>query len=154
LQKVSAPLPPQPLKISFRAVETGTDKPITQDLVWTLTNTDTGEVVFTPEGIPEIEVSILPGKYKAEVLRTTDEANGELDVTIHKNTNTRFNVDLPPYLPKATLSAPDQAPVGSSVMVDWTGSDYRSDYIAIAKTDAKGSSQETYTYTSKGSPYG
>lgn len=152
LQKVSAPLPPQPLKVSFRAVETGTGKPINQDLVWTLTNTDTGEVVFNPEGIPEINISVLPGKYKAEVLRTTDEANGELDVTIHKNTNTRFNVELPPYLPKATLNAPGEAPIGSSISVDWTGPNEQSDLIMIAEIGARPSSYRKFAYTNKGTP--
>ncbi len=156
LEKVSAPLPPppppQPLKVRFRAIETGTNKPINQDLVWTLTNTDTGEVVLNPEGIPEIETSLLPGKYKAEVLRTTDEATGELAVKIFDNTNTRFNVELPPYLPKATLNAEAQAPIGSTFFVDWTGPNEKSDLIMIAKIGDRPSKYIKYAYTDKGTP--
>lgn len=156
LEKVSAPPPPppppQPLKVKFRAIETGTDKPINQDLVWTLTNTDTGEVILNPEGMPEIEISLLPGKYKAEVLRTTDEATGELTVGVNKNTNTLFNVELPPYLPKATLNAVDQSPVGAFITVDWTGPNEKNDLITVVKAGERPSRYINYAYTSKGTP--
>jgi Ca-activated chloride channel family protein len=152
LEKVSAPLPPEPRKITFRAVEEGTDKRIDQDLVWTLTNTDTGEVVVNPEGMPQIEAMLLPGKYKAEVLRTTDEATGELSVGVFKNTNTAFNVELPPYLPKATLNAVEQAPAGSNITVEWTGPNEEYDYISLAEVGERPARYITYSYTKKGTP--
>lgn len=156
LETVSAPPPPppppQPIKVGFRAVEIGTDKPINQDLVWTLTNTETGEVVLNPEGMPAIEISLLPGKYKAEVLRTTDEATGELTVGIGKNTNTRFNLELPPYMPAATLSAVDHAPVGAFITVDWTGPNEKSDLITVIQAGESPSRYINYAYASKGTP--
>lgn len=43
LEKVSTPTPPQPIQITFRAVEVDTNRPIDTNLVWTLTNTETGD---------------------------------------------------------------------------------------------------------------
>ena len=152
LKEVSAPPAPTPKKVIFRAIETETESPIEHDLVWTLTNTDTGEVVVEPEGMPLIETSLLPGNYKASVMRITDGATGELDVGIFKNTNTQYNVELPPYLPAATLKAADQAPMGSTVAVDWTGPNDENDYITVAEIGSKPTSYIRYAYTQSGTP--
>lgn len=51
----------------------------------------------------------------------------------------------------ATLDAPASAPAGSDIVVNWTGPDYREDYIGIGRVDAEGSNQwENWVYTSAG----
>lgn len=54
---------------------------------------------------------------------------------------------------EATLDAPAEAPMGSTIEVAWTGPDYREDYIGIGLADAEGGAQwENWTYTRDGSP--
>jgi len=50
----------------------------------------------------------------------------------------------------ATLLAPAEVAAGGNLAVTWTGPDYSGDYIAIAHVGARG--EETYSYTSDGSP--
>ncbi|MCH2066837.1 MAG: VWA domain-containing protein [Shimia sp.] len=50
----------------------------------------------------------------------------------------------------ATLSAPDELVAGATVPVDWTGPDYKGDFISVTKPDDE--KWITYTYTREGSP--
>ena len=50
----------------------------------------------------------------------------------------------------ATLDASESAPMGATIPVTWTGPDYRSDYISVAKPGDK--RYENYVYTAKGDP--
>jgi len=52
----------------------------------------------------------------------------------------------------ATLSAPDSAAAGESVVIEWTGPDYENDYIAVAEPGAKPRKYVNYTKTRNGSP--
>ena len=53
----------------------------------------------------------------------------------------------------ATLQTVAEAPAGSEIMVDWTGPNYKEDYIGIGKVGADGANQwENWTYTREGSP--
>lgn len=53
----------------------------------------------------------------------------------------------------ATLQTVAEAPAGSEIMVDWTGPNYKEDYIGIGKVGADGANQwENWTYTRDGSP--
>ncbi len=54
----------------------------------------------------------------------------------------------------ATLSAPDEAPIGSMVDVEWTGPGYQNDYIDVSKIGADDTDYVNYQYTRKGSPAG
>ena len=53
---------------------------------------------------------------------------------------------------EVSLSAPATATVGSTIVVEWTGPDAQSDYISVAKLDARGNQYENYTRTSDGNP--
>ncbi|RMA42470.1 VWA domain-containing protein [Rhodophyticola porphyridii] len=54
---------------------------------------------------------------------------------------------------EATLIAPETARAGDTINVDWTGPDYRNDYIGIGRAEATGSDRwENYTYTREGNP--
>ncbi|MCA8869186.1 MAG: VWA domain-containing protein, partial [Rhodobacteraceae bacterium] len=52
----------------------------------------------------------------------------------------------------ATLTAPDTAGAGATVMVEWQGPDYERDYISVARPGESGSSYVNYTYSRQGSP--
>ncbi len=52
----------------------------------------------------------------------------------------------------ASLKLPASAAVGSKIAVEWTGPDYRDDYISIAKIDSPGGSSLDYKRTRDGSP--
>ena len=53
----------------------------------------------------------------------------------------------------ASITAPTEASVGSSIKVAWTGPNYAEDYIGIGRADANGAAQwENWVYTRDGSP--
>lgn len=52
----------------------------------------------------------------------------------------------------AALSAPDEAPSGSTVAVEWTGPGYKNDYIDVSALSAGNTDYVHYSYTRKGSP--
>ena len=51
-----------------------------------------------------------------------------------------------------TLDAPETAPAGSDIVVNWVGGDYKNDYIAFARPGDRDGTSVTYTYTREGSP--
>lgn len=54
---------------------------------------------------------------------------------------------------EASLSAPSEAPMGSTIEVTWTGPDYAEDYLGIGAVDASGANQwENWVYTRDGNP--
>lgn len=53
----------------------------------------------------------------------------------------------------ADVTAPSDAPIGSTISVQWRGPDYDDDYIGIGKVDATGGAQwQNFRYTRDGSP--
>jgi Ca-activated chloride channel family protein len=154
LKVVSAPPPPpSPRHVRFVAVEnTATGPQIRDDLVWRLTNTDSGEVVVADSAVSALDETLLPGNYLAEVLWTKTESNAELAVRVGQNTNTTFTLVLNYVLPEATISAPSSAPAGSLVTLDWTGPDETGDWIGASDPGDRDTRYITYEYTSKGAP--
>ena len=53
---------------------------------------------------------------------------------------------------QATVQAPTSVDVATDIDVQWQGPNYKSDYIAIARSDQRAGSQLNYTYTSRGNP--
>ncbi|MYL24471.1 VWA domain-containing protein [Halomonas alkaliantarctica] len=58
----------------------------------------------------------------------------------------------PESVPAAELTAPDEAPAGSVIEVQWKGPDNSKDYITIVEAGAPEGSYTDYTRTSQGSP--
>ncbi|MAM62398.1 MAG: hypothetical protein CMH11_12990 [Maritimibacter sp.] len=52
----------------------------------------------------------------------------------------------------ASITAPPTAVGGTQLSVEWTGPDYKSDYIAVAEAGAADGDYVTYTYTNEGNP--
>jgi Ca-activated chloride channel homolog len=58
-------------------------------------------------------------------------------------------IDILPI--SASLNAPATGTAGSKILVNWSGPDYKLDYIAVAEKGARGSATLSYAYTRSGS---
>ncbi|KMW60582.1 von Willebrand factor type A domain protein [Candidatus Rhodobacter oscarellae] len=81
---------------------------------------------------------------------------GEYDILYVMNQDRRVIARAPITVSAISfaVAAPGTAPAGSNVQVDWQGPDYKNDFIAVAKKDAKDSAWINYTYTKDGAPAG
>ena len=156
LKVIAAPPPPpapSPTTVRFVAVENAENGPkISDDLVWTLTNLDSGAVLIADKAVDSLNESLLPGRYRAEVLWAKNEASAALDVRVGPNTDTTFRLVLSYDLPDASLDAPATAVAGSTIKVNWDGPDGKGDWIGSAAPDDRDTAFVTYEYTSRGSP--
>ncbi len=50
------------------------------------------------------------------------------------------------------LTAPESAPAGATIQVNWKGPDYKNDFISVAEIDSPDNQYVGYTYTREGSP--
>ncbi len=146
LQAVAEPEPaPEPVQVTFRAIE-GEDGPvINSDLVWTM-GTDAAGVLFENEMAGQLSAEMMPGSGRVEVLRTTDEASAEAMFTVNDE-NMTVTLVLPVFLPPASLEAPESAVAGSLVPVRWTGPNADGDYISSADIDMRDGQYHHYAYT-------
>lgn len=132
LAEVAAPPAPIEREITLAAVTAGTTERVTDGLVWSL---------FTEDGRPladavpgAVLAKVLPqGRYRAEVLRTSDEASAELAFLLDAQTPGTLYLELPPYVPRATLEAPETARVGAVIDVAWTGPGGEGDVIVVTQ---------------------
>ena len=95
---------------------------------------------YTREGSPlKLVLPMTPGEY-------------ELRYIVGQGTTViaRSAITLEPV--SASLQAPASVVAGSMVGLEWTGPDYRNDFVAIARTDMKDTKYLTYSYTREGSP--
>lgn len=152
LETVSAPAEPQKVDVLFEATE-GEDEPaITSDVLWTLTDDESGETLVEDFDVAALRMAVVPGRYTAEVLRADDEATARRSVDVTAESDQRFTLVLQRDVPDASVSAPETASAGETIVVEWTGPDYHRDYIAVAEAGADGRHYENYTYTRDGSP--
>ena len=94
----------------------------------------------TRQGNPlAVKLPDEPGEY--EIRYILDQSNTAL---------ARGTVRTTPV--DGTVTAPESAPAGGEIEVEWTGPDYNNDYITIARPDAEGRHYESYTRTRRGSP--
>ena len=147
LQKVSVPEPPRPVQIVFEAIEEASGVRVSEGLVWSLTNLDDNTPLADFLSAPSLSFELLPGRYKAEVLRISDETSVELTVTVAPNTSSTFQLKLPEVMVHASLTAPGEAVAGSIVDVVWKGPNDDGDYLTTAEPGDTETSFETYVYT-------
>ncbi|MCP5089160.1 MAG: hypothetical protein GY952_20455, partial [Rhodobacteraceae bacterium] len=117
-----------------------------------LTNLDDGTSLADYQAAAKLAFELLPGKYKAEVLRTKDEATAEKTITIGTNTTTTVLLELPLFVPKASLTSPAEAPAGSTLQIAWTGPNEKSDFLSTAEVGGRPSQYVTYVNANKGTP--
>jgi Ca-activated chloride channel homolog len=151
LAEVSAP-EAEKVDVLFEATEGEDGAVITRDLVWTLTNADTGEAVVEGFDIAALRMALEPGRYTAEVMRGSDEESAQRTVTVEDAGDQAFTLVLVTQLPDATVSTVSSADAGSTITVEWTGPDEERDHIAVAEPDARPGTTVNYTYTREGSP--
>ncbi|MEE9454899.1 MAG: VWA domain-containing protein [Paracoccaceae bacterium] len=98
------------------------------------------EYTYTRDGSPmRLQMPGTPGEYEIRYV-----INQDASVLV------RRTITLDPV--SATLDVPDSAALGSAVVVNWVGPDYRNDYIALSAVGAPDTEYETYVYTRDGSP--
>ena len=78
------------------------------------------------------------------------ELRGALSKTVEKVKEAPVPIVEEPG--NASLKAPDKAPAGSKVKVEWEGPNSRNDFITIVTKDAPGGTYQNYRYTSQGNP--
>ena len=132
LQLVAAPPPPEPIGVTIVARETGSETDITEDILWTISQPGAAEPLAANQPAAAISLDILPGAtYNIEVLRTTDEAVGAMQIQYVANLATTQVIFLPPFVPQVELGAPQTALVGETIPVTWDGPVAAGDYVSV-----------------------
>ncbi|KAE9626474.1 vWA domain-containing protein [Parasedimentitalea maritima] len=95
---------------------------------------------YTKQGSPlDLTLPLKPGRYEIRYILgqgSVVQATTEIEVTEIG----------------ASLTAPETAPAGSTIQIDWQGPDYRGDIIVISKPDEPDRSYLNYSYTKGGTP--
>ncbi|MEM7441479.1 MAG: VWA domain-containing protein [Pseudomonadota bacterium] len=151
LQEVAAPPEPVERDITFAAITEGTTQRIRENLVWSLYAED-GTALLEFEGAADVTRTLMEGTYRAEVLRTTDEANAAVTVTIDAQTASTVLLQLPEFVPTATLEAADEAEVIAQLPVTWTGPNDKGDLITVSEIGAGPTVRVKQVGLSEGSP--
>ncbi|MEM9249574.1 MAG: hypothetical protein AAGB05_12870, partial [Pseudomonadota bacterium] len=97
--------------------------------------------VYTAEGSPaRITVPAVAGEYVVKYFAREGRVPlAEAPVSVS--------------LPEVSVTAPAEAVAGAVIEVEWTGPDYKDDYIGIGPVDAGGARQwANFVYTAEGSP--
>ena len=143
-------LPPEPVTIAYEAYIEETNTLIKDPLVWDVYDAE-GTAIVSSNVVYKDKVDLLPGEYRIEVLRPEDESFASAKVTVSDSAKT-VKLKLPKIVKLATVSAPETAVAGSTVMVEWTGPNEEDDFISVTTVDGSSGSWDEYTYTKEGSP--
>ncbi len=96
---------------------------------------------YTRDGSPlTLQMPTKPGEYELRYVLdgTEDVILARMPITIQEAI--------------AQIKAPDTAPAGSKLVIDWHGPDEVNDHITIAKPDDRPGKYESFAYTRYGSP--
>ncbi len=125
------------------------DGPLVEDpIIWDIIS-EAGQITDDTQGNP-LTLDMSEGTYQATAYRIVDEAEAEAEVTIAGPGDVTVTVIFPETLPTATVSAPESAPAGSTIAVDWTGPNRDGDQIIITQQDDR--IPRTTARTSGGNP--
>lgn len=95
---------------------------------------------YTRDGTPlDLRAPAQPGAYQLRYVL----ADGKQIIATQPLTVTPRAFDL---------AAPDAAPAGSTIQIEWSGSGYAEDYVTVAATDQKADRYINYTYVRDGNP--
>ncbi len=134
---------------TFEARIGNADGPLVEDpIIWDIIS-EAGQIADDTQGNP-LTLDVSEGTYQATAYRIVDEAEAEAEVTISGPRDVTVTVIFPETLPTATVSAPDSAPAGSTIAVDWTGPNRDGDQIIITQQDDR--IPRTTARTSGGNP--
>ncbi len=125
------------------------DGPLVEDpIIWDIIS-EAAQIADDTQGNP-LTLDVSEGTYQATAYRIVDEAEAEVEVTIAGSGDVTVTVIFPETLPTATISAPESAPAGSIIAVDWTGPNRDGDQIIITQQDDR--IPRTTARTSGGNP--
>jgi len=129
----SAPAPaPEPLAdITLVATNGEGGDVIAEPLLWEIVSIDAAHNPDVEEA-SLLTRQLLPGGYLVRVSRLASEGEvTEATVRIQDQTSRRIEIALPRLLPEATVTAPEQAAVGSQIAIAWTGPGSATDRIEL-----------------------
>ncbi|EAR52242.1 von Willebrand factor type A domain protein [Oceanicola granulosus HTCC2516] len=116
-------------------------------VIWDVWQGDAAQL-SEAEGNP-LEAELMPGTYLVHAYWVAQEIVQEQSVTLTDAPVQTVQVVFDTPLPTARLDAPDNAPMGSTVMVGWDGPDEPLDNIQVGELNGR---YHDFTYTKDGSP--
>jgi len=149
LQQVAVAPPPPPATITLQAVVAPDNSAPLSPLVWELFDAG-GNAVMQATQAASVAPVLAAGRYRVQLYRMTAETVHEGSFTVIEGQDRVVTLVLPQILPTATLSAPDEAPIGAEIAADWTGPDGAGDAILILRAD--GSVGASRVHTANGNP--
>ncbi len=142
-QVAVAPTPPPMTNVTLRAVVGPEQMPPTSPLIWEVVDT-AGQIVYDATQAPSISADLLPGTYQVHLTRVTTETQHGSTIAVELPGPQEFVFQLPPLIPDASLMAPEEEIVGTTVPVEWTGPGAQDDYILLATADRSASFQQVF----------
>ena len=141
---------PDPVKVTFRAIE-GKDGPLIETpLVWWLGHEDQTLIDNAPHD-NNFSMEMLAGSGRVEVMRPEDEVTVQAEFSVDAQSMT-VTLVLPELLPAAALTAPDTAVAGSTISIGWDGPGGKNDHITVAEIGSPGMKSIAYSYMKDGNP--
>ncbi len=141
--------PPPPATITMQAVVAPDNTAPVSPLMWEVFTT-AGQQIIEAVQAPAISAPLPAGDYRIQLYRMAQETTHEGVFTVVAGQDQLVTLVLPEIVPEATVSAPDTAPIGTTIPVDWTGPDAANDAIVIARPD--GQPTAARIATSQGNP--
>lgn len=153
---VQAPAQPETRTtgVTVRATELSGGPLITSGLNWKIQQAGGGDVLFEAADVGVQETELPPGVYDIFVERPADGLKGEArNVTVSRFSSKTVTIPLELSFEATIRVVPEtEGPVGSEIIVYWTGPDRKSDYVTIVEKGARPNTYINYAYTNGGNP--
>ena len=133
-QVTTAPAPPPMTNVTLRAVVVPGQTTPVSPLIWEIFDAN-GAVVYDRHETPDIQTDLEPGTYQVWLTRVATGTQHGGPITVTLPGPQEFVFELPELVPDASLTAPDEAVIGTAVPVGWTGPGAEEDYILLATGD-------------------
>ncbi|MGI3184046.1 VWA domain-containing protein [Nioella aestuarii] len=133
-QVAVAPTPPPLTNVTLRAVVMPGQTAPVSPLVWEIFDAN-GAVVYDRHEAPSLQTDLEPGMYQVSLTRVATGTQHGGPITVTLPGPQEFVFQLPELVPEASLTAPEEAVIGTSVPVGWTGPGAAEDYLLLATTD-------------------
>ncbi|MFV1876572.1 VWA domain-containing protein [Nioella sp.] len=133
-QVTTAPAPPPMTNVTLRAVVVPGQTAPVSPLVWEIFDA-AGAVVYDRHEAPSLQTDLEPGTYQVWLTRVATGTQHGGPITVTLPGPQEFVFELPELVPEASLTAPEEAVIGTAVPVGWTGPGAAEDYILLATAD-------------------
>ena len=120
--------------VTLRAVVVPGASAPSSPLIWEIYD-ESGAVVYDRHETPSLQTDLEPGTYQVWLTRVATGTQHGGPITVTLPGPQEFVFELPQLVPEASLSAPQEALVGTSVSVGWTGPGAPEDSILLATPD-------------------